>query len=79
MSVLVSLYAALLFFVLTPAILLRLPRNGSKFTVAGVHAIVFGLIFHFTHKLVWRFGKSLEGMTEGVDEEEEKKKEEKNE
>lgn len=66
MSVLVSLYAAVLFFLLTPAILLRLPKNGNKFTVAGVHALVFALIFHFTHKLVWRFGVRLEGMTEGV-------------
>jgi len=62
MSVLVSLYAALLFFLLTPAVLLRLPKNGGKFTVAAVHALVFALIFHFTHKLVWRFGVRLEGM-----------------
>jgi len=63
MSLLVSLYAALLFFLLTPAILLRLPPNVSKFTVAAVHALVFALIFHFTHKLVWRLGARLEGMT----------------
>jgi hypothetical protein len=62
MSLLVSLYAAVLFFLLTPAILLRLPKNGNKFTVAGVHALVFALIFHFTHKLVWRLGARLEGM-----------------
>jgi hypothetical protein len=64
MSVLVSLYAAVLFFLLTPAILLRLPKNGSKFTVAAVHALVFALIFHFTHKLVWRFGVRMEGLTD---------------
>ena len=63
MSLLVSLYAAVLFFLLTPAILLRLPPNGSKFVVAGVHALVFALIFHFTHKLVWRLGARLEGMS----------------
>ena len=62
MSLLVSLYAALLFFVLTPGILLSLPKNGTKFQVAGVHALVFALLFHFTHKLVWRLGVSLEGM-----------------
>jgi hypothetical protein len=62
MSVLVSLYAAVLFFLLTPAILLRLPPTGSKFTVAAVHALVFAIIFHFTHKLVWRLGARLEGM-----------------
>ena len=64
MSVLVSLYAAVLFFLLTPAILLRLPKNGSKFTVAAVHALVFAVIFHFTHKLVWRFGVRMEGLTD---------------
>jgi hypothetical protein len=62
MSLLVTLYAALLFFLLTPAILVSLPPKGGKFTVAAVHALVFALIFHFTHKLVWRFGVSLEGM-----------------
>ena len=62
MSLLVSLYAAVLFFLLTPAILLRLPANGSKFVVAAVHALVFALIFHFTHKIVWRLGARLEGM-----------------
>ena len=62
MSLLVSLYAALLFFLLTPAILVSLPPKGGKFTVAAVHALVFALIFHFTHQLVWRFGVSLEGM-----------------
>jgi len=63
MSLLVTLYAALLFFLLTPAILVSLPPKGGKFTVAAVHALVFALIFHFTHKLVWRFGVSLEGLT----------------
>ena len=61
MSLLVSLYAAILFFVLVPGVLLRLPPKGGKFTVAAVHALVFGLVYHFTHKLVWRLGVSLEG------------------
>jgi hypothetical protein len=61
MSLVVTIYAAILFFLLTPAILVRLPPSGSKWTVAAVHAVVFALIFHFTHKLVWRLGASLEG------------------
>ena len=52
MSLLVILFSALLFFVLTPGVLLRLPKNGDKFTVAGVHAVVFALVFGLTHKLV---------------------------
>jgi hypothetical protein len=66
MSLIVSIYAAVLFFLLTPAILLRLPPSGSKYTVAAVHAIVFALLFHFTHKLVWRLGARLEGYEGGA-------------
>jgi len=62
MSLIVSLYAAILFFILTPGVLLSLPKGGSKFTVAAVHALVFALLFHFTHKLVWRLGAKMEGM-----------------
>jgi hypothetical protein len=60
----IALYLAILFFVLSPGVLLRLPKNGSKFTVAGVHALVFGVVAFFTCKFVWnlsrRFG--VEGM-----------------
>ena len=56
MNWLVTLYAALLFFALSPNVLLRLPPKGDKFLVAGVHAIIFALIFHFTHNLVWQLG-----------------------
>ena len=62
MSLIVSIYSAILFFVLVPGILLSLPPKGNKFVVAGVHALVFALIFHFTHKLMWRLGASLEGL-----------------
>jgi len=62
MSLVVSIYAAILFFLLTPSILLRLPPNGSKWVVALVHALVFGIVFYFTHKLVWRLGARFEGM-----------------
>ena len=48
------LYTALLFFLLTPGILLTLPPKGKKMTVAAVHAVVFGLILGLTHKMVWR-------------------------
>ena len=48
------IYAALLFFILTPGILLTLPPKGKKMTVAAVHAVVFGVIFGLTHKMVWK-------------------------
>lgn len=79
MSLVVSAYAALLFFILTPSVLLRLPKNGSKLTVALVHAIVFGLLFWLTHKFVWRMGQRLEGMTEKKEDEKEGTEEEKDE
>jgi len=66
MSLVCSLYVAILFFVLTPGILLRLPKNGGKFTVAAVHALVFGLVLYFTHRFVWRLSSSLEGFQEGA-------------
>lgn len=53
---LVSVYVALLFFVLVPGVLLSLPPGGSKLVVAAVHAVVFGLVYHFTHRMVARLG-----------------------
>jgi hypothetical protein len=69
MNWLFSLYVAILFFILTPAILLRIPKNGNKYTVAGVHAIVFALLLHFTGKFVWNFSMSMEGFSEGLTQE----------
>lgn len=69
----VTFYAAVLFFLLTPAVLVRLPPKGGKFTVAAVHALVFALIFHFTHKMVWQMSMGMsmpmkkEAFQEGVD------------
>jgi len=65
MSLLVILYSAVLFFILSPGILLRIPTNGDKFTVAGVHSVVFALLFGLTYKLVWKLGARLrlEGFT----------------
>jgi hypothetical protein len=55
----VTVYAAILFFVLTPGILLSLPPKGSKMMVAATHAVVFALLFGFTAKMVWRASMSL--------------------
>ena len=49
------LYVAVLFFVLTPGILVKIPSGGSATTVAAVHAVVFALIYGFTHKLAWSY------------------------
>jgi hypothetical protein len=55
---------------LSPNVLLRLPPNGSKLVVAGVHALVFAGVLYLTQKLVWQLSVRLEGMeptiTEGA-------------
>jgi len=80
MNLAVALYAAILFFILSPNVLLRLPPNGSKFTVAFVHALVFGVLLYFTAGFVWRMSMTLSMPSmkkEGFEEnEEEKEKEE---
>jgi len=54
-------YTAVLFYVLTPGILLTLPSRSSKMVVAATHAVVFALVYKFTHKAVWRLSLRLEG------------------
>jgi hypothetical protein len=50
-----SLFAALLFVLLTPGVLLTLPSGRSALlTVALVHGIVFGLVYHVSHKMLWK-------------------------
>ena len=41
------LTTALLFYVLTPGILLRLPPGGSQMTVAATHALVFAVVHKY--------------------------------
>ena len=62
MNVVMFVYTFVLFFVLTPGILLSLPPKGSKMMVAATHALVFALIFVFTHKMLMKFSSSMEGM-----------------
>jgi len=49
-----SLYLAVLFFVLTPGVIVSLPPGGSRITVALTHAVVFAIVFTLTRKLVAR-------------------------
>jgi len=59
---LMILFTALLFFVLTPGILLTLPAHGSLATKAMVHAFVFALVYHFTHHAAYAMlGAGREG------------------
>jgi len=49
MSILTSLYVAALFVALTPGVLLRIPKGGSKMAVAATHAVVFAVVIYFTY------------------------------
>lgn len=46
----ISIYMVLLFFVLTPGIIIRVP--GNKYLIALGHAIVFALIWQVTNTYV---------------------------
>ena len=61
MNLFVTLYAVILFVVLTPGILLTLPKGGSKLTVAVVHGVVFTLVYNFTYNTVWKTSLMLDG------------------
>ena len=49
-------FVAILFFVLTPGIVLTVPAKSSKTTVAMVHAVIFALVWTLIHKTVWDYG-----------------------
>jgi hypothetical protein len=53
------LYPVILFILLSPNILLRLPPGGDKFTVVLVHALVFGLVLHFTSSMTSGYGSEM--------------------
>jgi len=48
-------FIALLFFALTPGVLLSLPKKGSRMTKAAVHGVVFAIVFYFIQKPVMNF------------------------
>jgi hypothetical protein len=50
-----SFYAGLLFFLLTPGVLLSLPPDATLRVKAFVHAIVYIVIYNFTKKPVVNF------------------------
>lgn len=64
MNIITALFSAILFFILSPNVLLRLPKNGSKFTVAAVHAVVFGFILYFVQGFVHRMSLRIEGFSD---------------
>lgn len=63
MNFFMFLYMFVLFFLLTPGILVTLPPKGSVMVVAATHALVFSLLFCITNKTV---GKLTSSAPEGV-------------
>ena len=61
MNVVMSLYLALLFVAFVPGVLLTLPSGGSKYTVLAVHAILFTLVWQFTHMMVLDSSEPFQG------------------
>ena len=57
--ILMTLYVSLLFFILTPGVLVVLPPNmmgqpNALYIVAATHALIFGIVYQLTSKMVWR-------------------------
>ena len=46
-SLLPSIVPAILFFVCSPNVIVRIPKNGSKYLVTFVHSIIFAILFYF--------------------------------
>ena len=65
---LMILCSILLFFVLTPGILVKLPPKGSKYVIAFTHAILFAIIHHLCCRWMWHSNMvKSEGFREGAD------------
>ena len=65
------LLAAVLFFLLTPGVLVRLPPKSGLLVVAAFHAVVFTIALYFGSRLVKNL-RRVEGLDEEKKEEEEK-------
>jgi hypothetical protein len=59
MNVFMTLYVALLFALLVPGTLVRLPPGGGKWTVLLVHGLLFAFLYHLTNKAVWQWSMSF--------------------
>jgi len=56
-----SVFVAVLFFVLSPGVLLSLPKRGSLMMKAAVHAVVFAVVLYFTEDTVSNYILTMGG------------------
>lgn len=54
-----TVFHALLFFLLTPGILVTLPSNNNKYVVAAVHSIVFVIMWYLFNNINLSFDFGL--------------------
>ena len=59
MNLVMFIVSAVLFFLLTPGIILSLPPGGSKMVVAATHAVVFGIVFTLSHNMLMGLAGSM--------------------
>jgi len=65
MNLFVAVYLALLFVLLTPGILVRLPPKSSALVVAVVHGVIFAIVAGLTVKSVWSATRNIHTGLEG--------------
>lgn len=53
MCVIIAISGAILFILLTPGLLLRVPSKGSLLTASIIHSIVFAILFYFITMFVY--------------------------
>jgi hypothetical protein len=62
-SAIISVFCVILFYFLTPGILVTLPKNAGKKTVAAVHALIFGVVFFCLNRIVLKTTAKLMSMS----------------
>ena len=60
----IFIFSTLLYYVLTPGILITIPQKSSKKVVALVHALLYSTIWYFTYKIVFNINEGFETYTE---------------
>jgi translation initiation factor IF-1 len=55
MHVEISIAGAILFFILIPGVLLRIPEKGSLLIITVVHTVIFGILFYFIIKVIYKY------------------------
>lgn len=59
MNALSFIYVFVLFYILTPGVLVTLPPKSSNMIVTAVHGLLFTLILAFTYQIVARLSSNL--------------------